>query len=213
MERALARTQAIKQGNPLDRDTMLGAQASATTSSRRSSPTSTSGPRKGAEVLTGGKRAQLGRRPCGRLLRRADDLQGHNRMRVFQEEIFGPVVSVTTFKDDAEALAIGQRHALRPRCRRVEPRCQHRLPLRAQRAGRPCLGQLLPRCIRRTPPSAATSSPASAAKTTDDAQPLPADEEHAGLLRPQPAGLLLGRRHTVHQRGKGRRSPSFPPCL
>ena len=45
-------------------------------------------------------------------------------MRIFQEEIFGPVVSVTTFKDDDEALVDRQRHALRPRRRHLEPRCE-----------------------------------------------------------------------------------------
>ena len=63
------------------------------------------GRQEGAQVLTGGERGFC-RRPGGWLLRQADRVQGHNRMRIFQEEIFGPVVSVTTFKDDDEALSI-----------------------------------------------------------------------------------------------------------
>ena len=64
------------------------------------------GRQEGAEVLTGGARNELPGDLAGGFYVKPTVLKGHNRMRVFQEEIFGPVVSVTTFKDDAEALAI-----------------------------------------------------------------------------------------------------------
>ena len=104
MERALARTRAIVQGNPLDRDTMLGAQVSNDQLEKILSYFDI-GAKEGAEVLTGGKRAMLGGDLAGGYYVEPTILKGHNRMRVFQEEIFGPVVSVTTFKDDADALA------------------------------------------------------------------------------------------------------------
>ena len=112
-------------------------------------------------------------------------------MRVFQEEIFGPVVSVTTFKDDDEALRHRQRHALRPRRRRLEPRRQPLLPLRPRHPGRPRLDQLLPRLsgpcgLRRL--QAVRHRPR---EPQDDARPLPADQEHAGQLQPEEARLLL----------------------
>jgi len=104
MERALARTRAIVQGNPLDRDTMLGAQVSNDQLEKILSYFDI-GAQEGAEVLTGGKRAMLDGDLANGYYVEPTILKGHNRMRVFQEEIFGPVVSVTTFKDDAEALA------------------------------------------------------------------------------------------------------------
>ena len=103
MERALARVKAIKQGNPLDTDTMLGAQAS---SEQREKILSyfEIGRQEGAEVLTGGAAAHLGGDLEGGYYIQPTVFLGNNRMRIFQEEIFGPVVSVTTFKDEAEAL-------------------------------------------------------------------------------------------------------------
>ena len=92
------------QGNPLDRETMLGAQVSNDQLEKILSYFDI-GAKEGAEVLTGGKRAMLGGDLAGGYYVEPTILKGHNRMRVFQEEIFGPVVSVTTFKDDADALA------------------------------------------------------------------------------------------------------------
>jgi aldehyde dehydrogenase len=85
-----------------------------------------------------------GRRAGGRLLLRADRAEGHNNMRVFQEEIFGPVLAVTTFTDEAEAVRDRQRHPLRPRRRRVDPRRQPRLPDGPGHQGRAGVDQLLP---------------------------------------------------------------------
>ena len=105
MERAVARTKKIIQGNPLDPSTMIGAQASNDQLEKILSYFDI-GRQEGAKVLTGGKQAQLGGDLAGGYYVEPTIFEGHNKMRIFQEEIFGPVVSVTTFKDDADALAI-----------------------------------------------------------------------------------------------------------
>jgi len=104
MERALKRVAAIKTGDPLDLATMIGAQASIDQYEKILSYIDI-GKREGAELLTGGGAAKVDEYPNGYYIQ-PTVFKGHNRMRVFQEEIFGPVVSVTTFKDDDEALAI-----------------------------------------------------------------------------------------------------------
>lgn len=105
MERALKRVEAITQGNPLDPATMLGAQASSEQKEKILSYFDI-GRQEGAKVLAGGGAADLGGELLGGYYVTPTVLEGHNKMRVFQEEIFGPVVSVTTFKDDADALEI-----------------------------------------------------------------------------------------------------------
>ncbi len=105
MERAVARTKAVKQGHPLDSTTMIGAQASNDQMEKILSYIKI-GRDEGAKVLTGGERNVLGGELWEGYYVQPTILEGHNKMRVFQEEIFGPVVSVTRFKDDDEALAI-----------------------------------------------------------------------------------------------------------
>ena len=105
MERALKRVEAIKQGNPLDPSTMLGAQASNEQMEKILSYLDI-GKQEGAETLTGGKRASLDGDLAEGFYIEPTIFKGHNKMRIFQEEIFGPVVSVTTFKDEEEALAL-----------------------------------------------------------------------------------------------------------
>jgi aldehyde dehydrogenase len=105
MERALARVEAIVQGDPLDPATMIGAQASSEQLEKILSYIDI-GRAEGAEVLTGGARNVLAGDLAGGYYVKPTVLKGHNKMRVFQEEIFGPVVSVTTFKTQDEALAI-----------------------------------------------------------------------------------------------------------
>jgi aldehyde dehydrogenase len=105
MERVLKRVAALKQANPLDPDTMIGAQASAEQQAKILSYIDI-GRAEGAEVLAGGAAAQLGGDLAGGYYVQPTVLRGHNKMRVFQEEIFGPVVSVTTFRDEDDALAI-----------------------------------------------------------------------------------------------------------
>ncbi len=105
MERVLKRVAAIKQGNPLDPQTMIGAQASNEQMEKILSYLDI-GRQEGAKVLAGGARGEHGGDLAGGYYVQPTVFLGHNKMRIFQEEIFGPVVSVTTFKDEAEALEI-----------------------------------------------------------------------------------------------------------
>ncbi len=105
MDRALKRVRAIVQGDPRDGATMIGAQASSEQKEKILSYFDI-GRKEGAEVLTGGAEASMAGDLAGGYYIQPTVLRGHNRMRVFQEEIFGPVVSVTTFKDHDEALSI-----------------------------------------------------------------------------------------------------------
>ena len=105
MDKALARVKAIRQGHPLDPSTMIGAQAS-TEQVEKILSYFDIGRQEGAEVLVGGARAEMEGELAGGCYVQPTMFKGHNRMRIFQEEIFGPVLSVTTFKDDDEALSI-----------------------------------------------------------------------------------------------------------
>jgi aldehyde dehydrogenase len=105
MERAIERVEAIKQGHPLDPSTMIGAQASQEQMEKILSYIDL-GKQEGAQCLTGGERnLQSGELAAGYYVK-PTVFKGHNKMRIFQEEIFGPVVSVTTFKTEEEALEI-----------------------------------------------------------------------------------------------------------
>lgn len=104
MERVIERVNAIKTGNPLDTDTMMGAQASNEQMEKILSYLDI-GKQEGAECLTGGEKNAIEGFENGYYIK-PTVFKGHNKMRIFQEEIFGPVVSVTTFKDEAEALEI-----------------------------------------------------------------------------------------------------------
>ena len=105
MERALKRVEAIKTGNPLDPNTMMGAQASTEQMEKILSYLDI-GKQEGAECLTGGERNQLGGELAEGYYIKPTVFKGKNDMRIFQEEIFGPVVAVTTFKTKEEALEI-----------------------------------------------------------------------------------------------------------
>lgn len=105
MERAMQRVEAIKLGSPLDPATMVGAQASSEQQEKILSYFDI-GRQEGAKFLAGGQAVDHGGELSGGYYIQPTVLEGHNKMRVFQEEIFGPVVSVTTFKDDDEALEI-----------------------------------------------------------------------------------------------------------
>jgi len=105
MEKALKRVDAITQGNSLQMDTMIGAQASTEQMEKISSYLKL-GKDEGAEVLAGGNVAKLNSGLENGYYIEPTVFKGNNKMRIFQEEIFGPVVSVTTFKDEAEALEI-----------------------------------------------------------------------------------------------------------
>jgi len=105
IERCLDRIGQIKQGDPLDPETMMGPQVSLNQQEKIESYVKI-GRDEGAEVLIGGHRPTLDERLAGGFYFEPTVLRGHNKMRVFQEEIFGPVLAVTTFRDEAEALAI-----------------------------------------------------------------------------------------------------------
>jgi aldehyde dehydrogenase len=105
IERAVERTRKVKQGHPLDMATMIGAQASTDQLEKILSYLDI-GRQEGAQVLTGGARAHLEGELAEGYYIEPTIFAGHNKMRVFQEEIFGPVVSVAKFKDEAEALEI-----------------------------------------------------------------------------------------------------------
>lgn len=104
MERALKRVKEIRIGHPLDTETMMGAQASSEQLEKILSYIDI-GKQEGAEVLTGGAANKVEGLDNGYYVE-PTVFKGTNKMRIFQEEIFGPVLSVTTFKDEDEALAI-----------------------------------------------------------------------------------------------------------
>lgn len=105
MEKVIEKANKIIRGNPLDTETMVGAQASQEQFEKIMSYL-TIGKDEGAELLTGGNKESLGDSLDTGYYIQPTILKGNNKMRIFQEEIFGPVVAVTTFKDEAEALAI-----------------------------------------------------------------------------------------------------------
>ncbi len=105
IERAVARVKAMKQGHSLDKSTMVGAQVSQVQMERILGYIEI-GQKEGAKVITGGQRNRPGNGADDGFYVEPTMLFGNNAMRVFQEEIFGPVAAVTTFKDEAEALAI-----------------------------------------------------------------------------------------------------------
>ncbi len=105
MARCLERIGAIKQGDPLDPTTMIGSQVSAAQRDKIEHYVKV-GLEEGADLLIGGHRPHLGSHLDGGYYFEPTVLRGHNSMRVFQEEIFGPVLAVTTFKTEEEALLI-----------------------------------------------------------------------------------------------------------
>ena len=103
--KVIERTKAIKMGNPLDKSTMMGAQASLVQKEKIMSYLKL-GKEEGAELLTGGDENKLGGDLEGGYYIQPTIFKGHNKMRIFQEEIFGPVLAVTTFKTTEEAIEI-----------------------------------------------------------------------------------------------------------
>jgi acyl-CoA reductase-like NAD-dependent aldehyde dehydrogenase len=105
LSRAVDRTKAVLQGNPLDPATMIGAQASNDQLEKILSYIDI-GKQEGARLITGGERVDLGGDLSGGYYVAPTIFEGSNKMRIFQEEIFGPVVSVTSFKDFDDAMHI-----------------------------------------------------------------------------------------------------------
>jgi aldehyde dehydrogenase len=105
MEKAIERVNKVKQGNPLEAGTMIGAQASNDQMEKILSYIDI-GQKEGAKLLAGGERNMLEGDLAEGYYVQPTVFEGNNKMRIFQEEIFGPVLSVTTFEDEAEALEI-----------------------------------------------------------------------------------------------------------
>jgi len=105
MEKVISRTQQITRGNPLDTEVQVGAQASEEQFQRIMNYIDI-GKKEGAEFLIGGQVASVGNGLENGFYIEPTLMKGQNTMQVFQEEIFGPVVGVTTFSNEAEALAI-----------------------------------------------------------------------------------------------------------
>lgn len=105
MERVMEKVACIRRGDPLDTDTMIGAQASQQQFDKILSYIEIA-KGEGGQILTGGDRASISARFDNGFYIQPTLIKGTNEMRCFQEEIFGPVIGVTTFKDEAQALEI-----------------------------------------------------------------------------------------------------------
>ena len=186
---AVARVEKIKQGNPLDTETTMGAQASNDQLEKILSYMDI-GRQEGAKILTGGDRNVLDGDLAEGYYVAPTIFEGNNSMRIFQEEIFGPVVSLTTFDDEADALD-RQRHALRPRRRRVDPGRLARLPDGPRHQGRSRVDELLPPVPRARRVRWLQAVRHRPREPQDDARPLPADEEPPRLLLARRPRLLL----------------------
>jgi aldehyde dehydrogenase len=190
MERAVERTKRIKQGHPLDPTTMVGAQASNDQLEKILSYFDI-GRKEGAKVLTGGSRAQLQGELKDGFYVEPTIFAGHNKMRIFQEEIFGPVVSVTAFKDfdDAMALANDTLYGLGAGVWSRDASTAYRAG-RAIKAGRVWTNcyHLYPAHLRRL--QAVRHRPG---EPPHDAEPLSANQEPALELQPQGPRVLLSR--------------------
>ncbi len=101
----MAKVMQIRRGDPFDTETMIGAQASRQQFDKILSYIKIARD-EGGQILTGGDRASITAELDSGFYIQPTLIKGHNEMRSFREEIFGPVIGVTTFKDEAEALAI-----------------------------------------------------------------------------------------------------------
>ena len=187
---ATERTKAIIQGDPLDTETMVGAQASNDQLEKILSYLQI-GVEEGARVICGGERVDLGGDLSGGYYVAPTIFQGNNKMRVFQEEIFGPVVSVTGFEDydDAISIANDTLYGLGAGVWSRDVNLCYRAGRDIQ-AGRVWTNSLphLPgaRGVRRL--QVLRHRPR---EPSDDVGALPADQEHAGVLRSESRRLLL----------------------
>ena len=190
LELAAIRTKAIRQGDPLDTETMLGSQASNDQLEKILSYIEI-GKGEGAKIITGGERAELGGDLSGGYYMQPTIFVGNNKMRIFQEEIFGPVVAVASFTDYDDAMGIandtlyGLGAGVWSRDGNTAYRAGPRDP------GRPGVGQLLPRL-----PAACGVRRLQAIRfwpgdPQDGARPLPADEEPVGVLLRQGGRVVL----------------------
>ena len=191
MEKAIARVKKIKQGNPLEPITMIGAQASNDQLEKILSYVDI-GKKEGAKLLTGGERASLNGELKDGYYMQPTVFEGHNKMRIFQEEIFGPVVSVTTFEDEDEALAIANDTLYGLGAGVWTRDINTRLSHGPRHPGGTGVDQLLPPLSGACGLRRLQEIGHRARDPQDDARPLPADQERAGELQPEGARLLLG---------------------
>ncbi len=190
---AAIRTKAVRQGDPLDTETMIGAQASNDQLEKILSYIEI-GKSEGAQIITGGERAQLGGDLNGGYYVQPTIFTGGNEMRIFQEEIFGPVVSVTSFTDYDDAIRIANDTLYGLGAGGVWSRDGNT----AYRAGRDIkAGRVWTNCYHQYPrPRGVRRLQAvrhRTGKPSDDARPLPADQEPPRLLLQQSPRLLLRR--------------------
>lgn len=190
LQAAVARTELIKPGHPLDTDTMIGAQASNDQLEKILSYLDI-GRQEGAKVLTGGERLDYDGELKGGYYVQPTIFEGDNRMRIFQEEIFGPVVSVTSFADFDDAIKVANDTLYGLGGRRVDPGHQHGVPRGPGDPGGPGMDELLPRVPRARGVRRLQAVRHRAREPQDDAGPLPADQEPPGELLAEEAGLLL----------------------
>ncbi len=188
---ATARTEAIKQGNPLDTDTMIGAQAS--NDQLREDPVlhrhRQGRGRQGAHRRRAGRAR---RRPGRRVLRPADrSSRATTRCGSSRRRSSARSSSVTRFDDYDDAMKIANDTLYGLGAGRLVPRHQHGLPGRAGDPGRPGLDELLPRLPRARGVRRLQALRHRPGEPQDDARPLPADQEPAGQLQPLEARLLL----------------------
>ncbi len=192
MDRALERIATIRQGHPLDPATQIGAQVSTAQLEKIASYVEI-GKAEGAELLIGGERAHLGGELEGGFYFEPTVFRGRNDMRIFQEEIFGPVLAVTTFKSEEEALRIANDTLYGLGAGVWTRDTSEDVPHGPWDQGGPRVDELLPplsgtRRVRRL-----QGVRGRAREPQDDARPLHADQVHARLLRPEAVGLLLGK--------------------
>jgi hypothetical protein len=161
------------------------------------------GKAEGAKVLTGGERAGLGGELSGGYYARPTVFEGSSSMRIFQEEIFGPVLALTSFADEADALKIANDslHGLGAGVWTTDGARAYRAGRETRGAGSGPTAPRLPgpRRLRRL--QAVRRRPG---EPNDDARPLPAGQEPHGQLLPEEARLLLGRRVSTITRTRRR---------
>ncbi len=190
MARCLERIGAIRQGHPLDQSTQLGPQVSSAQLEKIESYVQI-GLDEGAELLIGGQRNMLPGELAGGYYHEPTVFKGTNDMRIFQEEIFGPVLAVTTFKDEAAGARDRQRHALWAGRGRVDPRRLPRIPDGPRHPGGAGVDQLLPPLPRTRSLRRLQGLRCRTREPQDDARSLLPDQVPARQLRPEPHGAVL----------------------
>ena len=190
IERVLERAKNIKQGNPLDTDTMVGAQVSQEQFDKIMSYMDI-GPQDGAHFLMGGDKADGRQRYRRRLLRPAHAVAGHQRHAGLPGGDLRPDAGRHHLQERGGGPGHRQRHRVRPGRRRLDPRYQPRLSHGPRYQGRPGLDELLPRLPGPRGLRRLQEIRYRARDPQDGAGALPADQEHAGELRHQPAGVFL----------------------